>query len=359
MGYTSVFILFLLHNIVTNLCLAVSVNFKHVYHPCADRNLHSQITMASCTYDKDCIENAYCWNHETCYCMEGYLVNRNDTALECLKIASEIGDPCTANVQCHVTFTAQAECRNNTCTCTKGSHYEPEPKRCYESIEIGHMCQTSYNCRTSDNSSSFCVDGFCSCPLQHHANGKECLKSAFLGDQCTIDDECVDFHSHCFGTCICKIDYVRSSDGKRCLKAANSMGDPCIEDSQCTASLKNSKCDNDNTCTCLINLKRRGSVCFRKLNPHMLGNKCINRTQCVEPTVPETVVDETEVTNVDCINGSCSCAEGYTQTETMDDCIRFSENGTSAMSNDISISICFFSSILIYLSHLNQYNYKK
>ncbi|XP_011296792.1 prion-like-(Q/N-rich) domain-bearing protein 25 isoform X2 [Fopius arisanus] len=312
----------------------------------------TQVTMASCTYDKDCTENAYCWNHETCYCMEGYLVNRNQSALECLKIASEIGDPCTLDVQCHVTFTAQAECRNNICVCSEGSHYESESKRCYESIGIGHMCQTSYNCHISDGSPSFCVDGFCRCPRQHHPNGKECLKSAFLGDQCSIDDECFDLHSHCTGTCTCKVGYVRSSDGKQCLKAAESMGDPCIEDSQCTASLRNSKCGDDNTCTCLVNLKLRGSSCFRKLNSQMLGKGCVNRAQCVEPTIPETALDETDVTNVDCINGRCSCAVGYTQTEAMDDCIRFSENGTSKSKN-ASVSL-LFSSILIYLAHLNQ-----
>ncbi|KAG8040320.1 hypothetical protein G9C98_000891 [Cotesia typhae] len=90
-------------------------------------------TMKSCTYDTDCIENAYCFNRETCHCKNGHVINRNHTHMQCLKIASNLGDACEENIQCEMTFTSQAECRNKVCACVDGSHYEEEQRRCYES----------------------------------------------------------------------------------------------------------------------------------------------------------------------------------------------------------------------------------
>lgn len=43
---------------------------------------------------------------------------------------------------------------------------------------IGQMCKTEYNCHV-EGSPSFCVEGYCSCPIEHHPSrdGKSCLKS--------------------------------------------------------------------------------------------------------------------------------------------------------------------------------------
>ncbi|XP_057320813.1 prion-like-(Q/N-rich) domain-bearing protein 25 isoform X1 [Microplitis mediator] len=284
-------------------------------------------TMKSCIYDTDCIGNAYCFNRETCHCKNGHVINRNHTHMQCLKIATNLGDPCDENIQCEMTFTSQAECRNNICTCIDGSHYEESQGRCYESIGIGKMCKTNYNCYV-EGSKTFCVDGYCSCPLLHHPNsdGTRCLKSAFLKDKCSIDEECIAENSRCFGTCSCKLDYVLSKDNKRCLKAANIIGDPCEEDLQCSTFLKNTKCNEDNICTCVLDFKPRESVCLRKINPDMIGKACLSRSQCVHPPA-DTELKDSEVANVDCLSGICSCAQDYTLTEDKTDCIRFSENG--------------------------------
>lgn len=42
-------------------------------------------TLAACRYDLDCMENAYCWNQEACYCKDGYVVYRNRSDFHCLK----------------------------------------------------------------------------------------------------------------------------------------------------------------------------------------------------------------------------------------------------------------------------------
>lgn len=51
-----------------------------------------------------------------------------------ISVASNLGDACEENIQCEMTFTSQAECRNNVCACVDGSHYEEEQRRCYESV---------------------------------------------------------------------------------------------------------------------------------------------------------------------------------------------------------------------------------
>lgn len=62
--------------------------------------------------------------------------------------------------------------------------------------------------------------------------------------------------------CRCKVDYVLSEDGTRCLKAANSVGEDCQENLQCQEFLRNTVCQN-NVCTCIEDYHRRGPVCIR------------------------------------------------------------------------------------------------
>ncbi|KAK0097815.1 hypothetical protein PV326_013503 [Microctonus aethiopoides] len=283
-------------------------------------------TLMNCSYNRDCPDNAYCHNHE-CSCEAGFLLSSNKIELQCLRIATNLRDPCREDDQCRVTFTVQAECRDNVCVCSDGSHYDERQRRCYQSVGIGQMCKTEYNCHV-EGSPSFCVEGYCSCPIAHHPSrdGKSCLKSLSLGEYCINDDECITQNSTCYGTCICQDGYTSSDDKKKCLKAANSIGDFCEEDSQCKAFLKNAKCGEENKCTCIIDFKRRGSICLRKINPEMIGKSCSSRSQCVKP-MPETDLNKEEVVNIDCLNGKCSCAQDYILTEDNTDCIRYSENG--------------------------------
>ena len=43
-----------------------------------------------------------------------------------------MGDPCKENVQCQVTFGAEAECREERCQCSFGSRFVEE--RCYKTV---------------------------------------------------------------------------------------------------------------------------------------------------------------------------------------------------------------------------------
>ncbi|XP_015598856.1 prion-like-(Q/N-rich) domain-bearing protein 25 isoform X2 [Cephus cinctus] len=313
-GFNRIYLLVLLFVLLRIPCYLVSGNLT-----CRDQALPK--TLASCEYDKDCVENAYCWNQQTCLCMTGYLVDRNRTHVQCLRTATAMGDPCTKDVQCSVTFTAQAECRDNVCQCSIGSHFQAG--RCYQTVRIGQMCQTSKNCYV-ENSPSYCVTGFCECPFQHHPNsdGTRCIRSSFLDDQCSGDEECVAQNSRCLNVCRCNVDHVMSSDRKRCLKAANVIGESCSEHAQCQEFMTNAQC-NEERCSCVEGYHQRGPVCYRSVK---LGRACETHRQCVTPTNRDS--NTTEVTSVDCIYGMCTCASDYTTTEDQLDCIRYSDNGT-------------------------------
>nr|XP_003703658.2 PREDICTED: prion-like-(Q/N-rich) domain-bearing protein 25 isoform X1 [Megachile rotundata]XP_012141328.1 PREDICTED: prion-like-(Q/N-rich) domain-bearing protein 25 isoform X1 [Megachile rotundata]XP_012141329.1 PREDICTED: prion-like-(Q/N-rich) domain-bearing protein 25 isoform X1 [Megachile rotundata]XP_012141330.1 PREDICTED: prion-like-(Q/N-rich) domain-bearing protein 25 isoform X1 [Megachile rotundata]XP_012141331.1 PREDICTED: prion-like-(Q/N-rich) domain-bearing protein 25 isoform X1 [M len=297
---------------------------------CSDRTPPPQ-TLAKCRYDDDCMRNAYCWNQQACLCKEDYIVFRNRTHVECLKVASAIGDPCEVDVQCQVTFAPYSECRQNICQCSDGSHYEEG--RCYESVGLGKVCQSHHNCYIKN---SYCVTGFCVCTLNYHPNPRNdgCIPSAELGDKCSNDYECVTENSRCIEKCLCKVDHVMSSDGKRCLKAADSVGEPCQEDSQCVLFLDNTKCGADGKCRCVENWHQRGSIC---LNDIGLNQRCLTHTECVTETYRDS--SSNEVMNVDCVNGYCACAKDYTMTANLRDCIRYSENAASMAWQGIRILV--------------------
>lgn len=302
------------------LCLVVrsAVVAAHGQH----EHLLRRQTLAKCRYDDDCMKNAYCWNQQACLCKEDYIVYRNRTHVECLKVASAIGDPCEADVQCHVAFAPYSECRQNICQCSDGSHYEEG--RCYESVGLGDVCQSNRNCYIRN---SYCMTGFCSCDFRYHPNPRNdgCIPSAELGDKCSNDYECVTKNSRCIETCLCKVDHVTSSDGKRCLKAADSVGEPCQEDSQCQLFLDNAKCGSDGKCRCVEKWHQRGSICLKDVG---LNQRCLTHRECITETYRDS--SSNEAMNVDCVDGVCVCAKDYTMTENLRDCIRYSENAAAA-----------------------------
>ncbi|KAL2713463.1 prion-like-(Q/N-rich) domain-bearing protein 25 isoform X2, partial [Vespula squamosa] len=274
-------------------CATISLPLED-YPRCNDRRSPPQ-TLAACRYDSDCMENAYCWNQEACYCKDGYVVYRNRSDFHCLKVADNIEDPCVANVQCHLTFTLHSECRNHVCQCSSTAHFVNG--RCYESIGLGRMCQTNNNCYVKD---SYCVGGYCVCDHSQHSNPErtQCVKNAYLGDKCEQDYECVSKSTRCMEVCRCKVDYVLSEDGTRCLKAANSVGEDCQENLQCQEFLRNAVCQN-NVCTCIEDYHRRGPVCVRDVG---LGQRCASHNECVTRTYKNS--NSSELMNVDCSNGT-------------------------------------------------------
>ncbi|XP_066595564.1 prion-like-(Q/N-rich) domain-bearing protein 25 isoform X2 [Prorops nasuta] len=286
--------------------------------PCNDRKTPHQ-TLGPCQYDSDCMENAYCWGQQGCKCKREYVVYRNRTNFQCLKVATSMGDPCTADVQCQVAFTPLAECRDDTCQCSWGSRFENG--RCYQSVGLGEMCQTHHNCHIKE---SYCVKGYCECTLQHHPSTDmtQCLRNKHLNETCLSNDECVDENSSCREVCRCNVDHVQSKDGRKCLKAANSIEEPCEEGSQCTEFLKGAECRNG-ACLCREKYHQRGSMCYKNV---ALGQRCDTHLKCVTDKFLDS--KQVDVVNVDCIQDVCTCAEGYTLGEDLSYCIPFSDSGS-------------------------------
>ncbi|XP_033219820.1 tenascin-like isoform X2 [Belonocnema kinseyi] len=289
-----------------------------------------------CQYDSNCVENAYC-RVEFCYCKDNYVLDRNRTHIRCLRIARGMGDPCEKDVQCQLKFGADAECLENRCDCSSLSRFVEE--RCYKTAGLGDLCQSNRNCYV-EGSRSFCVTGRCVCPLLQHASSDRtrCVKSIFLQEECTRDEECVVENSRCFGNCTCDISHVMSADKKECLKKADEVGEPCQEDSQCQDPLKSAKCQ-DGKCSCNKGYHRRSGACFCSIG---LNQSCENHHQCTTPTNMDS--NTSSVTNVDCINGVCTCAEHHTFTSDGLDCIGYAENGVSSwrLSSSIALIIASF-----------------
>ncbi|KAK2581568.1 hypothetical protein KPH14_002078 [Odynerus spinipes] len=304
--------------LLTLLCFLArtSVVLAHGQH----QHLLQRQTLAQCRYDSDCMENAYCWSQKACYCKEDYVVYRNRSNVFCLKVANNIEDSCVADVQCHVTFTPHSECRNNICQCSSAAHFVNG--RCYESIGLGRICQTNHNCYVKD---SYCVGGYCVCDHDQHSNPErtKCIKNAYLGDTCNNDYECVSENTRCMEICRCKVDYVLSEDGTRCLKAANAVGEACQENSQCREFLQNAFCENG-VCTCVPEFHRRGPVCAKDVE---LGQICVSHNECVTQTYRDS--NSIEPMNVQCLEGTCTCAKDYIMSTELGDCIRYSESGAT------------------------------
>lgn len=83
-----------------------------------------------------------------------------------------------------------------------------------------------------------------------------------LSEECSNDDQCITDNSRCLKVCTCKIDYVLSKNGDKCLKSADKIGDPCEQDSQCSEYLINSKCHSEGRCKCIEKFHQRGRMCF-------------------------------------------------------------------------------------------------
>ncbi|XP_014603814.1 PREDICTED: prion-like-(Q/N-rich) domain-bearing protein 25 isoform X2 [Polistes canadensis] len=324
--------------VAVTVCASISLPLED-YPKCNDRRSPPQ-TLATCRYDLDCMENAFCWNQKACYCKDGYVVYRNNSNYHCLKVANNIEDTCVADVQCHLTFTLHSECRNHVCQCSSTAHFVNG--RCYESIGLARICQTNHNCYVKD---SYCVNGYCVCDNRQHPNPErtKCIKNAYLGDKCEQDFECVSENTRCMEICKCKVDYVLSEDGTRCLKAANSVGEGCREDSQCQEFLQNTICQ-DNVCTCVEEYHRRGPVCVRDVG---LGQRCVSHNECVTQTYKHS--NSTDLMKVDCLNDRCTCAKDYIMSQELDDCIRYSESGATSLQTYRIFFLIIFANLSIWI----------
>ncbi|KAJ9587732.1 hypothetical protein L9F63_018840 [Diploptera punctata] len=266
-----------------------------------------------CNYDTDCIENAFCRDQTYCQCKAEFLLHLNGTNnFLCLKEATNLDDSCIEDIQCTKPFGSHATCTvtiggYKACSCVSGAHFTEG--RCYQTSRIGERCVVHNNCQLDSGLRAYCDRSICNCPNNYHpdASGKDCIRTSYLDDPCTSDQECITENSRCGEVCRCKIEYIQSHQRNACLRAADNMGDPCEETEQCTRFLDRARCDTDGTCNCVAGFHyfTPQNKCYRDI---FLGEMCEGNEECI-PQFSE------------CKNGVCHCKEGYQEGQNITYCI--------------------------------------
>ncbi|XP_077287285.1 prion-like-(Q/N-rich) domain-bearing protein 25 [Arctopsyche grandis] len=258
-------------------------------------------TSNTCTADATCPDNAFCKytdGNGYCNCKENYIIQPfNDTHRECLREADRLGDPCRFDIQCHSKLSVNSECASGACQCKSNSHFDDG--RCYQTSKIGEKCVVTQNCYLGpddiSSNQAFCVRGICQCNLLHSPRdaGNRCLKDAMLGDQCEDNEHCTGDYTQCRDVCRCIDEYIVHPDEERCIKAATNIGDSCEIESQCTAKLNGTVCQNEK-CVCRWDNHLIGSACFQTRN---IGQRCTDDRECL---MEDKTIGQ-------CLQGSCTC----------------------------------------------------
>uniref|UniRef100_A0AAG5CUP2 EB domain-containing protein n=1 Tax=Anopheles atroparvus TaxID=41427 RepID=A0AAG5CUP2_ANOAO len=261
-----------------------------------------------CRTDDECPVQAYCERYNTiheygvCSCMAGYFaVTDSNNTRRCLRAATDIGDYCLHNDQCHYTLSTDSECRDNSCQCRDGAHYVEREKRCYKTNYLGEYCRLTNNCIGND---TYCRDGICVCTPGKHPNAdrNRCLQDAKLGDQCFRDEECVTDNSRCAQeSCTCRVSHVLNENRNRCLPIVSRIYDLCEESIQCLYNIPYSQCRittgtdgiTAGRCTCASRFHEAGYKCVSSVH---LNGICEVNDNCIDP-------------DTTCLHGRCRCID--------------------------------------------------
>ncbi|GJQ69567.1 hypothetical protein Trydic_g6663 [Trypoxylus dichotomus] len=288
----------------------------------------------SCRLDRDCEPNSFCIGNDAttpgfCRCEDGWIISRNRTFYECVRPAEGIGSNCTRDLECTYTLGNPSSCIAGTCQCNEGAHWASN-NQCYTTSRPGDICNVDFNCLLSDGTIGSCHIGRCRCPIRHHhtADGR-CVPTSRLGENCTTDDNCRHTFANCIGVCRCLPGYVISENGWRCLEAATEFDQRCDELAQCSTYLSGSFCRN-NSCVCHPGFHALGPRCWQSA---VAGARCEDRRNCfISP-------DLVDGRSVDCLDGLCTCNEGFESVR--GDCLERSRS-TNTMYSMYVIAINIF-----------------
>lgn len=243
-----------------------------------------------------------CLSNGTCHCSTGAINEPGQHV--CLKIAEEIGDACTAAVQCTASLGDLSECSKDTQTCNcKANQGVPNAAndRCLKIINNleGDVCQEKQQCQAGNpGPHSDCLESdseagkfVCRCLPDMIANQNKCLKKADLvGEDCEINDQCTaklgPFSQCSSKKCSC-IDNlgVPSAANDKCLEIINKLGDKCDEAPQCQEGVpgEHSDCVDSSTpgekvCGCKPGMVDANDKCFQTVG--LVGESCVIDDQC-------------------------------------------------------------------------------
>nr|XP_031845729.1 fibrillin-1-like [Nomia melanderi] len=161
-----------------------------------------------------------------------------------------------------------------------------------------------------------CQNGFCAC--SNGAVVRNCSSIALIRTSnrnagspgfhsCKVPQDCIFNNSFCNTTvsrCECQRDYVWSDNKKLCLKKAEAMEYPCVDDKQCLAFLPNTTCKNER-CSCIDGSHFAVNACYKTI---ALGDPCTRSEECAN--VAGAICTDREV--CDCSAGTVINSAGST-----------------------------------------------
>ncbi|XP_076681512.1 uncharacterized protein LOC143375848 [Andrena cerasifolii] len=157
-----------------------------------------------------------------------------------------------------------------------------------ENINPPIPCTNSTDCvqYSSALKDPSCTKGFCAC--KYGSEIKNCssaevalqTRNAELPavNSCKHDQDCIR-NAVCNTTisqCECQKEYILSANMKSCLKKAESIDSPCVEDNQCVAFLRNTTCQSGK-CGCIPGYHFAANACYKTVD---FGEACTRPEEC-------------------------------------------------------------------------------
>ncbi|KAM3955095.1 LOW QUALITY PROTEIN: uncharacterized protein ACR2FA_011030 [Aphomia sociella] len=319
----------------------------------------------ACTRDEQCmgeLRDPYslvC--RETCVCADGYYVRQG----ECRKIAYAVGDGCVLDEDCQF---PNGVCNQATFSCVTSSNVaapsstvdayrntttnveERSQRQHFRSCDATNPCTEPFLCSG--------LQGSCICPTGYYsdASGSRCL--AELGSPST-EAQCDGLLAVVRdGVCVCPPNFYFEEDMRNCVRATRSITESCVSDLNCHTFGAASRCGDPQepwglrSCECLSEISVWDSNRQMCRLFASIGETCEVNSDCMagELEIQCVVGDDgvghcacpgdlvevdglcltsgldlgdscqanqecTATANTACVNGRCSCDNGYQETE--------------------------------------------
>lgn len=165
-------------------------------------------------------------------------------------------------------------------------------------------CNDDMQCKQfqQDGIKPKCMDGHCQCinSADEHVKCKPMNNklSNIIGGNCP----CNQPNAECYqNRCYCAIDFIPSSDKRRCLKRTAFLGDSCELDAQCQNGDYNAICPSTlRRCSCMEQFANHEQQCLSKISDKF---KCTTTAQCLNEFGSNSQCDS--------VIQRCLCSDGF------------------------------------------------
>ncbi|XP_076249714.1 uncharacterized protein LOC143189012 isoform X1 [Calliopsis andreniformis] len=215
-----------------------------------------------------------------------------------------------------------------------------------EEFDLPFPCQKNEQCATYNSAlkNATCKNGYCVC--ENGSESKHCSSlnipqhssrnavSSTIVNGCKVNQHCIpnSFCNTTISQCLCNKDYIMSTDKKQCLKKANAIDVPCVEEKQCSALLQNTTCRNGH-CSCIDGYHHVGNTCYKTIE---LGKSCRNMEEC------------THIEGAICTNyGVCGCGPETMISNNKKTCLPIVAEILQSCVEDVQCSTTFTNAVCI------------